>query len=204
MKANKTPAKINIDRSLFFQGNKVDNSIYKIARFFCIVEGCSLGKVVLVEIFFLLSFTLHNIEEGIWLPKWSKNAGKYHVQVSSREFHFALIIVTTFGYIVTFLSMTLGQFQEIVKYVYLGFIFMVCLNSFFPHLIATIALRRYAPGTLTGVLLNLPIGTTIILKSLETGVELRFIIMSGALITFLTLVSLRYFFKIGKGSIHEY
>jgi len=42
-----------------------------------------------MEWLFLLAFTLHNIEEGIWLPKWSKHAKKYYSPVSNREFHFA-------------------------------------------------------------------------------------------------------------------
>jgi hypothetical protein len=44
-----------------------------------------------MELIFLLSFSLHNIEEGLWLPGWSKYAGKYHPQVSKHEFHFALM-----------------------------------------------------------------------------------------------------------------
>ena len=125
----------------------------------------------MLELLFLLSFTLHNIEEGIWLPRWSKHAGKYHAQVSNREFHFALVVITTFGYSITFISLLFGQFYNAVNYIYLGFILMMCLNSIFQHLLATIFLRRYAPGTLTGLLLNLPIGVVIIIKNLESGMR---------------------------------
>lgn len=54
--------------------------------------------------------------------------------------------------------MLLRYSVDAVQYIYLGFILMMCLNSIFPHLIATMVLKRYAPGTLTGLLLNLPIG----------------------------------------------
>nr|WP_092069356.1 HXXEE domain-containing protein [Dendrosporobacter quercicolus]NSL47445.1 HXXEE domain-containing protein [Dendrosporobacter quercicolus DSM 1736]SDL89781.1 Protein of unknown function with HXXEE motif-containing protein [Dendrosporobacter quercicolus] len=151
-----------------------------------------------MELLFLLSFTLHNIEEAIWLPRWSKHAGKYHPPVSNREFHFALIVVTALGYFITFMAITLGQFYGIVKYIYLGFIFMMCLNSVFPHFVATLVLRKYAPGTLTGLLLNLPIGLTVIMKSLEDGLQLKFIVLAGGLITFLTLISLPYLFRLGS------
>ena len=75
---------------------------------------------------------------------------------------------------------------------------MMCLNSVFPHFVATLVLRKYAPGTLTGLLLNLPIGLTVIMKSLEDGLQLKFIVLAGGLITFLTLVSLPYLFRLGS------
>ena len=114
------------------------------------------------ELVFLLSFTLHNIEEALWLPKWSQYAKKFHPPVAKNEFHFAVLMVTLIGYVLTFLFLATGNTNEIVKYLYLGFLLMMAFNSIFPHLIATIALRKYAPGTFTGLLLNLPIGLYIV------------------------------------------
>lgn len=156
------------------------------------------------ELLFLLSFTLHNIEEGIWLPRWSKYAGKFHPKVSNNEFHFALVVLTSFGYMLTFLFLMFGQSFEILKYIYMGFLLMMCLNSIFPHLLASIALKRYAPGTLTGLLLNLPIGMAIILKQIENGIVLyKFLIVAVAFII-ITIASLRPLFKLGKRLIDEY
>ena len=157
-----------------------------------------------MELLFLLAFTLHNIEEGLWLPNWSKNAGKYHLQVSNREFHFALIVITSVGYFITFIFLLYGQFIEVAKYAFLGFVLMMSFNSIFPHLIGTIVLQRYAPGTFTGLLLNLPIGIAIIIKSLGDGAQLNLILISGALVTVVTVASLRPLFKLGNKLIDEY
>ena len=37
-------------------------------------------------------------------------------------------------------------------------------NAIFPHLLATIVTKTYAPGVVTGLLLNLPINTIILYK----------------------------------------
>lgn len=157
-----------------------------------------------MEVMFLLAFTLHNIEEGIWLPKWSKYAGKYHPEVSNNEFHFALFTITTAGYLLTFLFLVWGQSVEIIKYLYLGFLLMMCLNAIFPHLVATIVLRRYAPGTLTGSLLNMPIGMTIVLNNLKDGVQLDKLVISLLVVTIITVASLRPLFRIGSKLIDKY
>jgi len=38
---------------------------------------------------FALAITVHNIEEEIWLPAWSKTAGWFHYPVGIVEFRFA-------------------------------------------------------------------------------------------------------------------
>lgn len=156
------------------------------------------------EIIFLMSFTLHNIEEGIWLPKWSKYAGKYYPQVTNNEFHFALLMITIFGYIITFLFLLLGHSNEILKYIYLGFILMMCFNAVFPHLLATITLKKYSPGTLTGLFLNLPIGLFVIFSIYGKEFEFYKLILGFITATGITLVSLRPLFKLGKKLIDEY
>jgi hypothetical protein len=156
------------------------------------------------EILFLMSFTLHNIEEGIWLPKWSKYAGKYHPQVANNEFHFAVMVITLLGFLLTFLFFVSGNSNEIIKYLYLGFLLMMCFNAVFPHLMATMFLKKYAPGTLTGILLNLPIGLFIIFGKYGDSLELKKLMIGFAVITIITFISLRPLFKLGKRLIDEY
>ncbi len=158
----------------------------------------------MIEVIFLLSFTLHNIEEGIWLPRWSKHAGKFHPKVSNNEFHFALLVVTILGYLLTFLFLKFGMRVEVIKYIYLSFILMMCLNSIFPHLLATILLKRYSPGTLTGLLLNMPIGVSIILENVNQGLNFYKFISIALLVIVLTISSLQLLFKIGNKLIDEY
>jgi len=117
-----------------------------------------------MELLFLLGFSLHNIEEALWLPAWSKHARKYHKEVSPNEFRFAVIIVTAIGYLLTFQYFVFGGDYAAAKYIYLGFILVMVVNVFFPHLIATIVLKKYAPGLITGLMLNAPLGVYILFK----------------------------------------
>ena len=114
------------------------------------------------------------------------------------------MMVTILGYILTFIFLLLGHSNEILKYIYLGFILMMCFNAIFPHLLATIILKKYAPGTLTGLFLNLPIGLFIILSIYGKELEFYKLILGFITTTGITLVSLGPLFKLGKKLIDEY
>lgn len=151
-----------------------------------------------MEALFLLAFTLHNLEEGLWLPAWSQRAGKFHPPVGKGEFRFAVAVITAAGYLIAFLAIQYGQVLEPFRYVFYGFVLMMAVNAVFPHLLATAYFRRYAPGTLSGLLLNLPIGTAVIHSALQSGMQLSVILLYGAVITGLTVVSLPLLFQLGK------
>ena len=156
------------------------------------------------ELLFLMSFTLHNIEESIWLPKWSKNARKYHPTVENNEFHFAVLVITVIGYILTFLFVIYGSHNLFIKYLYLGFIFFMCFNAIFPHLIATIFLKKYAPGTLTGLILNVPIGLYIIFIKYGNKLDISKLLFSFFIIIVIALILLKQLFRLGKKLIDSY
>jgi hypothetical protein len=151
----------------------------------------------MIELLFILGFSLHNIEEAIWLPKWSKYAKKYHKEVTENEFRFAVIIITAIGYLITF-QYLLFPFSVYTKYIYLGFVVMMVFNVIFPHLLASIILKKYAPGTITGIMLNAPIGLYILIKSISDFNELFYIMLCGLLLALMTLLVIKLLFKIGK------
>lgn len=70
------------------------------------------------------------------------------------------------GYILTALDIMIGNFGSIVNYVYLGFIGMMGINSILPHLLSTIVLKKYAPGLITALFLNLPFSLILIIGAL--------------------------------------
>jgi hypothetical protein len=156
-----------------------------------------------MELLFLLSFTLHNIEEALWLPKWSKYAKPFHPEVTSNEFHFAVLIVTVIGYALTFLQMTIGNESDVVKYVYLGFVLMMSVNSIFPHLLATFIMKRYCPGTITGILLILPIGLYLVFNTYGEKITNMKLIMSFVLVALVLLILLKPLFKLGNTLFRE-
>jgi hypothetical protein len=120
-----------------------------------------------MEILFLITFTLHNIEEVVWLPGWRKDTGKYFSRVSDKAFYITLAGITVIGYLIALLSLFFGRGIAGFKYVFLGLAVVMSINSVFPHLTLTIKHRKYAPGTLTGTLLNLPVGIIAVLKGLQ-------------------------------------
>ncbi len=152
----------------------------------------------MIELLFLLGFSLHNIEEALWLPGWSRHARKYHKEVSPNEFRFAVIIVTVIGYLLTFQYFVFGAVYAAAKYIYLGFILMMILNVFFPHLIATIILKKYAPGLITGLLLNAPLGIYILIKNINKPDELIFVIIAGVILAAFFLLLIKQLFRLGK------
>ena len=149
----------------------------------------------MIYILFVLAFIIHNIEEAIWLPGWSKHAKKYHRTVEFNEFVFAVLIITVSGIMLTFLKCTTGN--KTVNCLYLGYVGMMVLNAIFPHLLATIALRRYAPGLITAIVLNAPIGCYIIFESLNE-IEFFNIIISTVLMSVIIPFSLPVLFKLSK------
>jgi hypothetical protein len=104
---------------------------------------------------FPLAFTIHNIEEAIWLPAFSKSAGKFHKPVNTFEFVFALIIITLLSVIITILFYYNGR-ESLACYLFFAFNFGMLINIFYPHLVATILLKKYCPGLSTGILILIP------------------------------------------------
>ncbi|MCW8849182.1 MAG: HXXEE domain-containing protein [Melioribacteraceae bacterium] len=153
--------------------------------------------ILSLKLLFLLGFTLHNLEESAWLPEWSKHAKKYHEPVERNQFIFAVIIITMIGYLLTLFDIMVGQIGNIPNYIYLGFIGMMGLNSIFPHLVSTIIIKKYAPGLITGILLNLPLSLIIIIHYIENGINIYYLILSIFVVSSLILFSLKYLFKIG-------
>lgn len=152
----------------------------------------------MIELLFLLGFSLHNIEEALWIPEWSQHAKKFHREVTRNEFWFAVIIVTALGYLITFQYYLFSSTSYISKYIFLGFVSMMVLNGFFPHLIASILLRKYAPGTITALLLNVPVGIYIIINTVRTAEEFFSLLLSTVIVTIACVIIINFLFKIGK------
>ena len=105
--------------------------------------------------FFPIALTLHNIEEAIWLPEFSGRAGIYFRPVGRLEFCFAMIPVTLLGWCLTWALWHFGR-QSLGCYLFFSFALMMAINVIFPHAVATIALRKYCPGLITGAVCVLP------------------------------------------------
>lgn len=157
------------------------------------------GKVLdsYLVVFFCFAITLHNIEEAIWLPKWSQQSSTFHKPVTSSEFHFAVIFITVLAYLSAFSFLYMPE-SDLAKWIFIGFLGSMILNAVFPHLIATVLMKKYAPGLLTGLLLNLPINSLVLYQMfsnhLITWTEL---IISTFIVAFILISIIPFLFKMG-------
>jgi hypothetical protein len=106
--------------------------------------------------FFLLAVTLHNLEEAVWLPDWSQQAGRWHRPVEKIPFRFAVLVLTLLAYVFAYLGLMGGK-QSVGIYLLGGYAFVMLGNVFSPHLLAAIWLNHYVPGLGTALALNLPV-----------------------------------------------
>ncbi len=155
-----------------------------------------------LKIIFLFGFTLHNIEEAIWLPKWSKYAKRFHESVTADQFIFAVIVVTIIGYVLTALEFLFGLQNNLINLIYLGFVGMMGINTIFPHLLAAIKIRKYSPGLITAIFLNLPFSSIIIWGYIISGINALALILSILAVSAIILFSLKYLFKLGSRLIN--
>lgn len=151
-----------------------------------------------MPLIFSVAITLHNIEEALWLPEWSLHAERYHKPVTKKEFRFAVLCVTVLAYITSFLFILYGD-VFLVRYIFFGFIGAMIINAILPHLVMTVILRKYAPGLLTGVFINLPFFSIIIVKAIELElVSLLEFFISTVIVGLTILGILPTLFKLGN------
>jgi hypothetical protein len=97
-----------------------------------------------------LAATAHNVEEMIWLPGFP-HPPALRWDVSPRAFRFAAAMIT-----LVFWAAALASGVAASEPVVAGFALAVIVNAFVPHLALTVILRRYHPGTASGLLLVVP------------------------------------------------
>lgn len=144
---------------------------------------------------FAVAVTLHNAEEAIWLPIWSRTAGRWHVAVVAADFRFAVLVLTAAAYVCAWLS---DHDSTVGDYLLCGYALAMLLNVFVPHLAATIALRRYAPGTGTALGLILPASSLLLWRGIaEQRIELASFAWAGPLTVAVILLSIPLLFSLG-------
>ena len=146
---------------------------------------------------FALAITLHNLEEAWLLPEWSQSAGLFHPPVGTLEFYFTVAVLTVFAYAAVYLAIVNGK-ESVGAYLLEGYALAMLLNVFFPHILATVVSRRYAPGTITALFLNLPITILLLRQGLkEKYVHMNRLTKVGPLVVLGILVAIPVLFVFG-------
>lgn len=147
---------------------------------------------------FVAAITIHNMEEALLLPRWSQSAGRWHHPVGEREFRFAVSVLTALAYIAAVLSVVGGK-ETVGSYFIAGYALAMLANVFFPHLLATLVMRRYAPGTATALLLNLPVTVLLLYQGFQQGyIRLPTFLWAGPVVVAAILASIPLLFSIGR------
>lgn len=147
---------------------------------------------------FALVITVHNLEEALLLPAWSQKAGRWHHPVGAREFRFAVSVLTILAYLAAGLTAVYGK-ESFGAYLLSGYALAMLLNVFFPHVIATAAMRRYAPGTLTALLLNLPVSLFLLYRGFQDGyIHYQRFVWLGPLVVLGIIVLIPLLFALGR------
>jgi uncharacterized protein with HXXEE motif len=147
---------------------------------------------------FVLAIAMHNLEEAVWLPAWSQRSGRWHPTVGAAEFRFAVIVLTAAGAAVA-LAASIGGKGSLGAYLLSGYALAMLLNVVFPHVLVTLAMRTYAPGTLTALLLNAPVCALLLEAALrERYVDHGVFLWAGPLVVLAILGAIPLLFAVGR------
>ena len=139
----------------------------------------------------------HNLEEARRLPAWSRDAGWWYPPVGATEFRFAASVLSFALVAAAAFAHACGP-RSLAIHGFAAYLAAMVLNAV-THAVATVAGRRYMPGTATALLLNLPLGTTFVVRGLREGaVEPITLWYTGALVGAVLLVSIPLLFALGR------
>jgi hypothetical protein len=93
---------------------------------------------------FPILVALHNAEEAIWFPDWSKRMGLWHAGYAPSVFRFAATVLTAIAFVITYLSARTGA-QTVWTYLMFGYMAAMLANVLVPHIALALARRGYMP-----------------------------------------------------------
>ena len=147
---------------------------------------------------FALGAVAHNAEEALLFPAWSVRFGRWYASVSAEAFRVAAVIMSVLALLAALFA-SLGGAQSVGAYLISGYALAMALNALVPHIAATVALRVYAPGAVTALLFNLPLGGWLVYRALVEGyVDPKVFVWVGPAIVVCMLASIPLLLGIGK------
>lgn len=147
---------------------------------------------------FVAFVLLHNAEEALWLLRWSESAGRWHRVVGATEFRFAVFALSLLLVAFGVAALIFGQ-HSFAAYLFFGYTFAMAANALIPHLAASLVLRKYMPGTATGLLLVLPFGATLLHRAIqESWVQPAILIWVAPAVSLSLILAIPILFRLGR------
>lgn len=144
---------------------------------------------------FALAFTVHNIEEGLFLPAYTADKSRLAGRVTPFAFRFALVILTAALYAVVAFAVA-GDHLAIQLLA--GVAAVMVINAMVPHLTLTLVFRRYAPGTGTAICLVVPLALLVMINDLAAeALTLRSLLFATIAVALVLLVAIPLLFWAG-------
>lgn len=154
--------------------------------------------ITILSLFFIFAISLHNAEEALWLPQWSRHAQRFLKPVDRDEFLFAVIVITLLAYLAAGLFI-LAPDILLFKYMFLGYVGAMIVNVIVIHLLSTIIVKKYSPGLITGIFLLVPVNALILTDSINIGITSIYgVIISTAIMAILLIAIIPALFWLGK------
>ena len=122
-----------------------------------------------IAVLFALGVTAHKLEEALWLAPWARS----HLRLPfrpSRRIYAVLTSLVSLAVWISVLAVCLCPRCRPAQIALAGFAVAMAVNALLPHLLLSLARRSLSPGTLTGLLLNLPLGIALLRAQLSAGV----------------------------------
>jgi hypothetical protein len=117
---------------------------------------------------FAAAVTVHDLEEALWLPRWTRAHLKLWFTPNPKAYWIASSMVSVCTWIAA-LGVELRPAEPRFALVLAGFALAMAINAVFPHLAISLLKRSYSPGTATGIVLNLPLGIMLVRAEMRTS-----------------------------------
>ena len=143
-------------------------------------------------------FALHNLEEALLMKKWSKeNSLPFHSAVTAAQFSIAVSLLTALAFAVTCLGMGRPK-KSLGVYLIVAIQAIILVNAFLPHIVVSIRFRKYNPGLVTAIAINIPFSLYLFQRASAEGVvTLQSTLIMLAIAPLVMVVAIWFSLKLG-------
>ena len=154
--------------------------------------------LALLASLFTLGALLHNLEEALYLPAWSKHARRWYRPVAAPVFRVAAAALSVVFVLITVFGM-FSHTGGVGAYLMAGYVLAMLFNVMVPHALVSLFQREYMPGTTTALLLNLPLGLLYLHVALDARfIEMPIFLWAGPTVAIALLLLMPLLFTLGR------